>query len=422
MEAIVDPNFRAQRGLAIVKDKGTSIRKIVDDKYLVPSQTLASGGYVVDVTAASCTCPDWTSWGGPGREHRCKHMWAVLIVRREVTTPDGSVVVTEKRIAVRRDWSKYNEAQTAEEPHARALLRALCDGIVQPTYKGNGRPSLPLSDVIYGLTMKVWNKECSARRAHGKVTEQKKSGYVETVPSFNSILNYLKSPALTPLLQMLILESAAPLVACETEAAYAVDSTGFATRIYGSWSEEKHGVTTAKKHRKYIMAHVIAGTHTHVVTYVQPTENPSADREMLPKIVQGMAQRYKAKEISADKGYLAKLTPGVIESVGAVPYIRFKDNSVGTKGPEAWNRMWHHYSAEKDEYMRRYHRRSNVETVMYMVKQKFGDRLLTREVTSQFNEILLKFLCHNLSCLAMSVTTLGIEPKFEKLFPTKAAA
>src|SRR5580658_8643151 len=133
MEAgAIDLDFRAQRGLAIVKNKGATIRQIVEDKYLVPSQTMASGGYVVDMTAKSCTCPDWADLGGVDREHRCKHIWAVLIVRREVTTPDGSVVVTEKRIAIPRDWRKYNLSQREEEPHAQVLLRALCDGIVQP--------------------------------------------------------------------------------------------------------------------------------------------------------------------------------------------------------------------------------------------------------------------------------------------------
>lgn len=419
--AAIDLDFRAQRGLAIVKGKGGAIRQIVEDKYLVPSQTMASGGYVVDVTAATCTCPDYSERGGPGRGHRCKHLWAVLIVRREVTTPDGSVVVSEKRIAIRRNWRKYNLGQCEEKPHATALLRALCDGIEQPEYGGNGRPEFPLSDVVFAATMKVWDG-LSARRSKGAMLGYKELGYVRSIPHFNTVLNYMENPVLTPLLQLMILESAAPLVACETDSAYAVDSTGFATLDYGTFSEHKHGVTKEKKVRKYIMAHVIAGTHTHVVTFVQPSENPSADRAMLPVVVQGMAARYKAKEISCDKGYLSKLTPGIIASCGAVPYIMFKENSTGTKGPEAWNRMWHDYSANREEYLRHYHKRSNVESVMQMVKGKFDERLLMRSRTGQFNEILLKFLAHNLSCLAMSIHTLGIEPKFERLLSLSGKA
>jgi len=418
----IDLDLRAQRGRAIVLTKGSEIRQIVADKYLVPSQTLASGGYVVDVTEASCTCPDWAELGGIGRDHRCKHLWAVLIVRHEVTTPDGSIVVTEKRIAIPRDWRKYNLGQREEKQHALPLLRGLCDGIIQPPYGGNGRPEAPLSDVVFGATMKVWDK-LSARRAESAMQEYKKLGYVQDVLSFNTILNKMEDPVLTPLLQLMILESAAPLVACDTEAAYAVDSTGFAAGVYGSWCETKHGTPKKKKKRKHIMGHVIASTNTHVVTYVQPTLNPSADRANLPVVVQGMAARYKRiNEIACDKGYLSKLTPGIIASVGATPYIMFKDNSTGTPGPEAWNFMWHDYSANRAEYLRHYHKRSNVETVMQMVKAKFQERLLMRTPTAQFNEILLKFLCHNLSCLAMSIHTLGIEPKFERLFIDGRAA
>lgn len=414
--AAVELDFRAQRGLAIVKDKGAQIRQIVEDKYLVPSQTLTSSGYVVDVTAASCTCPDYAELGGVGREHRCKHLWAVLYVRREVTMPDGSVVVSKKKVVLdRRDFRKYNPGQREETPRARVLLKALYDGIVPPPYRGNGRPCSPLNDVLFGATMKVWNK-LSARRAEGDATEWRKLGYVKCVPHFNTILNLMEDPTITPLLQVLIMETAAPLVAFEKEQAYAADGTGFATGVYGSYCEHKHGVTKQKKHRHYIKTHVIAGTYTHAVTYVAPTDGRVSDMEMLPELVQQMAKRFPVKEVSADKGYLSKMNAQIIASCGAVPYIMFRDNSTGTKGPEGWNTMWHSFSGDREEYLRHYHRRSNVETVFHMVKAKFGERLLMRTRTAQFNEVLLKYVCHNISCLAMAFKTLGIDPKFERIF------
>lgn len=412
----VDLDFRAQRGLAIVKDKGTQIRQIVEDKYLVPSQTLASGGYVVDVTAASCTCPDWAELGGVGRDHRCKHLWSVLILTHRVVMPDGTTVVSEKKVVLdRRDFRKYNPAQREETPRARLLLKSLYEGVVQPPYQGNGRPSLPLSDVLFGASMKVWGK-LSARRAEGDAQEWKKLGYVQKVPHFNSILNFMDDPTVTPLLQVLIMETAAPLVAFEKEQAYAADGTGFATGVYGTWSENKHGVPKEKKHRKYIKTHVIAGTYTHAVTYVAPTDGHVSDMDMLPELVQQMAKRFPVKEVSADKGYLSKLNAEIIAKCGAVPYIMFRDNSTGTRGPEGWNSMWHSFSGDRDEYLRHYHRRSNVETVFHMVKAKFGERLMMRTRTAQFNEVLLKYVCHNISCLAMAFKTLGLDPKFERIF------
>jgi hypothetical protein len=68
----------------------------------------------------------------------------------------------------------------------------------------------------------------------------------------------MEDPALTPLLQILILESAAPLVALEEQAAYAIDATGFATEVYGTYCEHKHGATKVKRHKQYVSVRRIA--------------------------------------------------------------------------------------------------------------------------------------------------------------------
>lgn len=62
--------------------------------------------------------------------------------------------------------------------------------------------------------------------------------------------------------------------------------------------------------------------------------------------------------------------------------------------------------------MRRYHRRSNVETTFSMIKAKFGERLRSKTHTAQINEVLCKVLAHNLCCVIQSMYELGIEPDF----------
>jgi hypothetical protein len=46
------------------------------------------------------------------------------------------------------------------------------------------------------------------------------------------------------------------------------------------------------------------------------------------------------------------------------------------------------------------------------VKRKFGGSLRSKLPAAQFNEALLKCLCHNLSMLVHSIHELQIEPKF----------
>lgn len=107
-------NVALERGRALAQAKGESIKNIAGNKYVVPSAT-GSGGYVVDVVAESCTCPDWSRSGGHGRAYRCKHIFATLHVRREIPLSDGSFVVTEeKKIEYPpRDWRATNWARTA---------------------------------------------------------------------------------------------------------------------------------------------------------------------------------------------------------------------------------------------------------------------------------------------------------------------
>lgn len=62
--------------------------------------------------------------------------------------------------------------------------------------------------------------------------------------------------------------------------------------------------------------------------------------------------------------------------------------------------------------MRNYHKRSNVETTLHMIKSKFGDSVRSRTARAQINEVLCKVLCHNICCLIQSMFELNLKPKF----------
>ena len=62
--------------------------------------------------------------------------------------------------------------------------------------------------------------------------------------------------------------------------------------------------------------------------------------------------------------------------------------------------------------VKRYHQRSNVESTFSMVKAKFCDHVRSKTDVAMKNEVLCKFLCHNICCLIQSQCELGIEPTF----------
>jgi len=287
------------------------------------------------------------------------------------------------------------------------LLRGLCDGITQPA-QTNGRPRLPLADVVYGATMKVYGG-MSGRRATSDVRACAERGLMSRVPSYNSVARYLESAELAPLLKALVHEAAAPLRAVETT--FATDSTGFATNTYARWFDERYG--HEKKCQRWIKLHAQVGTITNVVASVEATESTVGDSVMLePLLASSVARGFNVRELSADKAYLSNENLTAVESVGAVPYVPFKSNSRPTGKSDAWRRLWHMFEARNDEFLAAYHKRSNVEATFSMVKRKFGSSVRAKTFPAQVNEVLLKALCHNLSVLVHAIHELGIEPSF----------
>ena len=98
---------------------------------------------------------------------------------------------------------------------------------------------------------------------------------------------------------------------------------------------------------------------------------------------------------------------------GGTPFIQFKANSTGSAGG-LFEKMFHFYAMNRDEYMAKYHKRSNVESVFSMVKAKFGDCVRSKSDVAMRNEVYCKIIAHNICCLIMSQVELGVEPEFWK--------
>jgi transposase len=399
-------DHRQERGLALAKGKAPKFRQIAGDTYLVPSATTAGAAYIVDMAGGKCTCPDFEERGLP-----CKHLWAVRYARHELEMPDGTTVVTEtlqmtKKVTYKQNWPAYNAAQCEEKDRVQILLRGLCDGIVEPKQE-RGRPRIPLGDAVYCATMKVYTT-VSGRRATTDIRACKEDGLVDRAPSYNSLFRYVERPDLTPLFKTLVEEAAAPLKAIETT--FAVDGTGFSTNTYSRWYDHKYG--EEKKIQRWVKVHAMVGTVTNIITAVEATEGHVHDSPMFAPVVERThANGFEIREVSADKAYLSHENLATVEKVGGVPYVPFKSNS-GSTGSEAWKRMWHLYSLERDTFLRRYHRRSNVESTFSSVKRLFGGSVRSKLLPAQINEVLLKCLCHNLATLVHSIHELGIDPKF----------
>jgi hypothetical protein len=236
-------------------------------------------------------------------------------------------------------------------------------------------------------------------------------GFMTKAPKYNTIFDYLERPEMTPLLRALVQESAAPIADVDTERAYGFDASGFSTKVYHRWYETKYG--TVMKEVKGVKLHIGIGVRSKIITSAVVTEATMNDSPFLPQLVEETAQRFKVEEVLADKGYLGVKNLEAIAKVGATAYIPFKSNSQG-EGPELWRKMWHCYSFHREDFLRHYHQRSNVEGVFSAVKAKFGPAVRAIDLDAQVNETLLKVLCHNLSVLVRASHQLGLDAQFWK--------
>ncbi len=397
---------REQRGLRIAATCKLTKKGGI---WLVPSQS-GHGRYAVspDPEMPHCTCPDHETRG-----LRCKHIFAVQFAMQREDHSDGSTTVTQtvtvtetvKKPTYPQDWPAYNAAQTNEKDKFLSLLHDLCSGIPEPPAT-KGRPRLLLADAIFSACFKVYST-FSGRRFMSDLRDAQSNGYIQAVPHYNSIFNYLENPALTPILHGLITESSLPLKVVEAD--FAVDSSGFTTSRFIRWVDHKYGVV--RQQHEWVKVHLMCGVKTNVVTAVEIREKDTSDTRLLPDLVNATAAHFDMREVSADKGYASVNNTKVIAGHGATPFIAFKSIHSGAAGG-LWEKMFHYFAFNRQDFLQHYHKRSNVESTFSMIKAKFRDHVRSKTEVAMTNEVLCKVLCHNICCLIQSMYELGIEPMF----------
>ena len=396
---------REQRGKLLVKT--TRIRK-VPQGWRVTSQTNKGRDYIVKFVKdrPKCECPDCTI-----SKKKCKHIWAVEFYIRQEIDNEGKLTETKGvKITYAQKWKAYDEPQTNEKLVFMKLLKDLTNYDEQPKYEF-GRPKLLMSEMVFNSVMKIYST-FSLRRFMSDVKIAKEMGLIDSVPCYSSIGYFLQRKDLTHILLRLIQLSASPLK--EVEVDFAVDSTGFSTSRFARWFDHKYGKES--KRRIWLKCHAMAGVKTNIIASVKITEGYSNDSPQLASLVEQTAQSFEVREVSCDRAYSSRNNLKLIEGVGAIPYIPFKSGTSGRRvrnsGLGTWGKMFHLFMYKHDEFMKHYHKRSNIETCFHMIKTKFKDNLRSKTETAQTNELLCKVLAHNICVVIQEINELGLRGEF----------
>ena len=297
------------------------------------------------------------------------------------------------------DWKPYNEGQLNETEMVGELLKELLDLVEIKSIQKTGRPQTSIKDILFCMVLKVYFGK-SAGLINSTLRTYQKLGYIQKVPSKATLMNYFNDKRLLKLLPKLIELSALPISRFEEiqEVSFAVDSSGFSTSKFGRWFDHKYDKEIEK--REYRKGHIMIGTKTNIVTSVIATDQFGADSPQLKYLVKQTKINFSVKEVSADKAYSSKENLQIIDDIGAMGLIPFKSNAKPKRNVgHIWNRMYAYCQNKPEDFFTKYHKRSNVETAFFMIKQKFGGSLWTKNILANFVEIYCKILCHNLCCL-----------------------
>ncbi|HXD88798.1 MAG TPA: transposase, partial [Urbifossiella sp.] len=153
-----------------------------------------------------------------------------------------------------------------------------------------------------------------------------------------------------------------------------------------------------------------------IVAAIEVCEQEGADSPHMPELVKTTAKTFTIREVSADKGYSSVENHEVVAEAGGTPFIAFKKVATGWSGG-LWEKMLNYFRYKQDEFLAHYHKRSNVESTFSMVKRKFGDSLRSKKKVAMVNELLCKFICHNIVVMIHEQEELGIVGEFWKNEP-----
>jgi transposase len=270
--------------------------------------------------------------------------------------------------------------------------------------------------VVFACAAKVYST-VSSRRFGTDLADAVDRGYLSRPMHPNKVNTHLEDPDLFPVLKQLVMRSALPLRVVDTD--FAVDSSGFSTSRHIKWHDEKYGRT--RSGRDWVKVHICTGVTSNCVTAVEIRDRDAGDSpEFKPLVEATVAAGFRLSEVSADKGYLSRENLELVEAHKAAPFIPFKSNSVPGEVGTLWEKLYGYFQFRREDFLRHYHKRSNVESTFSMIKAKFGDAVRSRTDVAMKNEALCKILCHNLCCVIQAQCELGVEALFDPEGPAPA--
>jgi hypothetical protein len=184
----------------------------------------------------------------------------------------------------------------------------------------------------------------------------------------------------------------------------AADSTGFDTHHasrYFIWrkdnQKDKNRPAKRVSYKKYGKLMVLICCATHLVLTAVASAGPTPDINQLEGLMDHLPRTVTIERLIADKGFDSAHNHALLREAHGIASVIPTGHGRPSKNPNAlpsdpYRRLMKTRFNEKA-----YRRRSQVETVMSMLKKNYGDRLRGRTYQSRRRDMLLMVLTHNIA-------------------------
>ena len=316
------------------------------------------------------------------------------------------------------DWASYDEAQVNELADMLKAIRDVVDeacariaGRSPETKTGPGRPPVPSCDLAKALMLQSYFG-ASNRVAAGLVRVFDEKLRISSEFSYKTIERGYDPGRVTPILEEVF--RITNEMGNSSESTFAADGSGdpstvkvnYESRRAEQRKEKRDGKereqplfpgSTVRKHDfQYLV--LTAGVHTKIISAFSSTDDHSiGELSHFPSLMDTTALNCPSMDTMLGDGlYAARTICAVTEKYGVTPYFLPKSNSTfRSHGVPSWLHMTHAFVLDPQQWLSIYHMRSNVETVMSMLKRKLPTKIRKKLPERKKTEEFLKANVHN---------------------------
>lgn len=307
------------------------------------------------------------------------------------------------------NWSAYNFAKIKEIDFFLIFVKEAVDMIKleEDTAKRKGRPSKDAYDQTKVILTQIYF-QTGERQASGLASLFKEKLVLSEVPSPRTIGRAYKRAQVRYLLGKVFEMTSAPIE--KEEKSFSADGTGLPLSIKQNYENDRED---KDKHKGYDKMAVMISNKFHIATAIASEKGTAHDSPLFEQLIKDTYSRFQnIDDIQLDAGFISRENCDLIANVGATPHIFPRKGIIlRRRGSAAWRNMLTELIKDPQNWLRKYHERSNSECYFSAHKRRFTKPLLKKEKESRCVEALGRVTVLNICMLILAYFEHGVKVK-----------